>query len=94
LTTLAGVARVSLPIAQACDRGQVLHVPLVKLLQVANVLDATVADCWPLLGPLPRDATKARRRDIREGIARLDAERARRREALGDLDWSADRDSA
>lgn len=86
---MAGLARVTLRAASQADRGDVLSLRLETLLRIANALDATVAEVWPLLGPIQRETASAREKRVQGGIAELDAERARRREALAGSDLAS-----
>lgn len=87
LTTLAGIARVTIPSVQRAERGDVLAVRLEVLLRIANALGVTVAEVWPLLGPMLPGLARSREALIRAQIEGLDAERAKRAEP----EWRADR---
>jgi hypothetical protein len=73
------MAGVSLPVARLADRGEILGLRAESMLRVAGALGVTVAECWPILGPLPKPAARARDTTLAAGLAELDEKRKRAR---------------
>lgn len=91
---LGGLAGVPSSAVRRSERGLILTMRVEALLRIANALDVSVADCWPLLGPLPMPEAKARNAGIQARILAIEAKRAERVGALdGESDWQS-RDSA
>lgn len=79
---LAGLAGVPLPRVRAAERGEILRMTIEQALRIANTLDVSVAECWPLLGPLPRSERKSVSVGLTASLAEYETKRAERWQAV------------